>query len=311
MAAPAAPTVTPTGGATTNYTYYVVAVNAHGDSLPGATTSITTGPTTLDATHFNTVGWAAVPGASSYKIIRSVGGPSQGLITTVTANNPNTGTYSYQDQGAAGSVYTQATSAPGGQETAVSYAATGLLGATAATRYVGGTTSGAPASGTFSKGDFVIDQGGKLWVCSVAGSPGTWVSTTTISSATPAALASAGAAGSSTAASAGDHVHPWTGLAVLSLSNTFTSDQNVQGSVNVYNGITNNNPTASDLLLTGGTAKNVKVASGQRLYQYTGPSTDQGPYETPVGWGSQCRTLFTANTRNDTFAQEGDILFNV
>ena len=49
-----------------------------------------------------------------------------------------------------------------------------LTGATAATRYAGGTASGAPASGTFAVGDFVIDQTGVLWVCTTAGSPGTW-----------------------------------------------------------------------------------------------------------------------------------------
>jgi len=52
----------------------------------------------------------------------------------------------------------------------------GLTGATAATRYVGATASGAPASGTFAIGDFVIDQTGKVWVCTVAGTSGTWVS---------------------------------------------------------------------------------------------------------------------------------------
>lgn len=50
----------------------------------------------------------------------------------------------------------------------------GLTGATAATRFVGGTTSGAPASGTFAVGDFVIDQSGSAWVCTTAGTPGTW-----------------------------------------------------------------------------------------------------------------------------------------
>lgn len=49
-----------------------------------------------------------------------------------------------------------------------------LTGATAATRYVGGTASGAPVSGTFAVGDFVIDQTGAVFVCTVAGSPGTW-----------------------------------------------------------------------------------------------------------------------------------------
>jgi hypothetical protein len=59
--------------------------------------------------------------------------------------------------------------------TAPYFAPTGLPGATAATRYVGGTVSGPPASGTFAVGDFVVDQSGAAWVCTVAGSPGTWL----------------------------------------------------------------------------------------------------------------------------------------
>lgn len=50
----------------------------------------------------------------------------------------------------------------------------GLTGATAATRYVGATSSGAPASGTFATGDFIIDRTGKVYVCTSGGSPGTW-----------------------------------------------------------------------------------------------------------------------------------------
>jgi len=53
-------------------------------------------------------------------------------------------------------------------------AVSGLTGATSASRYVGATTSGAPASGTFAVGDFVIDQSGLMWVCTIAGTPGTW-----------------------------------------------------------------------------------------------------------------------------------------
>ena len=58
--------------------------------------------------------------------------------------------------------------------TAPVFIATGLTGATAASRYVGATASGAPTTGTFSVGDFVIDQTGKLWICTAGGSPGTW-----------------------------------------------------------------------------------------------------------------------------------------
>lgn len=61
----------------------------------------------------------------------------------------------------------------------------GITGAVAATRYVGGTASGAPVTGAFLKGDFVIDQTAAVWVCTAAGSPGTWAST-----GTPGVLAS-------------------------------------------------------------------------------------------------------------------------
>lgn len=52
--------------------------------------------------------------------------------------------------------------------------ATAKTGATQASRYVGATTSGAPGSGTFSTGDHVIDQTGKIWICTAGGTPGTW-----------------------------------------------------------------------------------------------------------------------------------------
>jgi hypothetical protein len=50
----------------------------------------------------------------------------------------------------------------------------GLTGATAATRDVGGTTTGAPLTGTFAVGDVVTAQDGAVWVCTAAGTPGTW-----------------------------------------------------------------------------------------------------------------------------------------
>ncbi len=63
-----------------------------------------------------------------------------------------------------------------GEVTATDYKASGLTGATAASRYVGGTTSGPPTSGTFAVGDFAIDQTGREWICIAAGTPGTWKS---------------------------------------------------------------------------------------------------------------------------------------
>jgi hypothetical protein len=52
--------------------------------------------------------------------------------------------------------------------------ATGLPGATAASRHAGATTSGAPTSGTFAVGDFIVDQSGAMYVCTASGTPGTW-----------------------------------------------------------------------------------------------------------------------------------------
>lgn len=52
----------------------------------------------------------------------------------------------------------------------------GLTGATAATRFVGATTGGAPTTGTFIVGDFVVAHNGVIWVCTTAGTPGTWAS---------------------------------------------------------------------------------------------------------------------------------------
>lgn len=74
-----------------------------------------------------------------------------------------------------------------------------LTGATQAARFVGGTTSGAPVSGTFAVGDFVIAQDGAVWVCTGAGSPGTWVGVGGGAFATPTiSLGSAAAAGAAT-----------------------------------------------------------------------------------------------------------------
>jgi hypothetical protein len=59
---------------------------------------------------------------------------------------------------------------------------TALTGATAASRYVGATASGAPTPGTFAVGDHVVDQTGTIWVCTAAGTLGTWVN---VSSGSP------------------------------------------------------------------------------------------------------------------------------
>jgi hypothetical protein len=79
--------------------------------------------------------------------------------------------------------------------------AAALTGATAATRYVGGTTSGAPVSGTFAVGDFVVVQNGHIFVCTVAGSPGTWVDVGSVSNLVTSVFGRTGAV----AATSGDY----------------------------------------------------------------------------------------------------------
>jgi hypothetical protein len=54
------------------------------------------------------------------------------------------------------------------------FAASGNTGAANATRLMGATSSGAPITGTFSLDDVVVDATGNIWVCTAAGTPGTW-----------------------------------------------------------------------------------------------------------------------------------------
>lgn len=61
-----------------------------------------------------------------------------------------------------------------GQSGSAQVAPYNLSGTGAATRYVGGTTSGHPATGTFAAGDFSVDQSGAMWVCTSPGTPGAW-----------------------------------------------------------------------------------------------------------------------------------------
>lgn len=56
-----------------------------------------------------------------------------------------------------------------------SVACGGLTGITQTGRLIGATASGAPASGTWAQCDFAVDAAGKIWICTVAGTPGTWV----------------------------------------------------------------------------------------------------------------------------------------
>lgn len=53
--------------------------------------------------------------------------------------------------------------------------ATGTTGAPHPGRFVGVTTTGAPTTGTYRIGDYIVTQNGQMFVCVAAGTPGTWV----------------------------------------------------------------------------------------------------------------------------------------
>jgi hypothetical protein len=76
----------------------------------------------------------------------------------------------------------ETTRSAGGGVSTPAVSVTGLTGSVAASRYVGATATGAPTTGAHLVGDYVIAQDGAVWICTVAGTPGTWVrsGTTTV-----------------------------------------------------------------------------------------------------------------------------------
>jgi flagellar hook-associated protein 2 len=99
-ATPSAPAVAVTGAGSGTQQYTIVAKNAQGGILSVSAVGSTAGagPDTLDPTHYNTVTWGQVSGASSYDVYRTAGGATQGLI----ANVLSTATLSVTDNGLAG-----------------------------------------------------------------------------------------------------------------------------------------------------------------------------------------------------------------
>jgi hypothetical protein len=98
-----------TGGAAGAYSYQVIPFNDQGDDLPPTATSTAAGPTTLDATHYITINWTTIANCKGYRVVRTAGGPSQGLIATVLA-----GTLTFRDDNSEGAatVYTPSAANP-------------------------------------------------------------------------------------------------------------------------------------------------------------------------------------------------------
>ena len=103
-------------------------------------------------------------------------------------------------------------------------AVSGLTGAASASRYAGATASGAPVAGTFAQGDFVIARNGHVFVCTVAGTPGTWVDAGSVGNLVTSVFSRTGAV----VATAGDYTGIAVGgtadaLAALALTNAMVS----------------------------------------------------------------------------------------
>lgn len=133
-------------------------------------------------------------------------------VGATTSGKPTSGTFQVGDFAIAqdGVVWVYATGGTWIAATAASIGqALGLNGATAATRYAGATTSGAPSIGTFLTGDFVIDQSGGVWICTAGGTPGTWHSSYEAALGRPAA--SSGATAATHYAGATTSGHPTSG----------------------------------------------------------------------------------------------------
>lgn len=95
---------------------------------------------------------------------------------------------------------------------ATAFVPAGLTGSVAASRWVGATATGAPTTGAHNLGDWITTQDGHFFVCTVAGTPGTWVNAGT--AATPASSVTsettygiAAAVGTSANYARQDHTH--------------------------------------------------------------------------------------------------------
>jgi hypothetical protein len=146
---------------------------------------------------------------SSWAVPPGVGGATIDTTTGDIAASPGTAAAGSVGEAAdAGHVHPQPTN----------FAPTGVTGATATSKYVGATSSGHPTSGTHAVGDYTVDQTGSFWICTGAGTPGTWIQVvagsvvggvptldSTAADIQPDGVQTAGAVGK--AADAG-HIHP-------------------------------------------------------------------------------------------------------
>lgn len=86
-----------------------------------------------------------------------------------------TGTQTFENIAATGTITAGTTITATGELTGADVSVIGLTGAVTPIRIAGGTATVAPTTGTFAVGDVAVSVNGSAWVCTVAGTPGTWV----------------------------------------------------------------------------------------------------------------------------------------
>lgn len=151
-----------------------------GTGYPPANTACLVQFTGTDLTSPWVIAWAAAPQPQGQSLALPGATTPTRFVGGTVAGPPTSGTFTKGDfvVGQDGAVWVCTTGGSPGTWTASYTAALGkpaaLLGAAAATRYAGGTASGAPTTGQFAKGDFVIAEDGNVWICTTAGTPGTW-----------------------------------------------------------------------------------------------------------------------------------------
>lgn len=151
----------------------------------------------------------------------------------------------------------------------------GLTGAIQASRYVGATGSGTPGSGTFAVGDFVIIQNGGIGICTVPGSPGTWVTLTPaaaaghIVSTTPGPPTTSGLTANLTSAVLGANSTDTKGTIIFTVSGSPVTGGSQLCTVNFASAYSNANYSVQV------TATNVGGATG---YQYAVDNKSAGSF---------------------------------
>ena len=169
-------------------------VNGVGTTLASSITNVATTVSLTSATGFTNAQYhCLITDGTNYEIVlaTALSGTTLTVTRAVEAYNGTTTAYAFAS-GSSITVVPTVASVVGLIEGQPYLTVTGVGNATTATRYVGGTSVGAPTTGTFAAGDWIVDLTGTIWVCTTAGTPGTWTNEIPNSLVNRSATATAG-----------------------------------------------------------------------------------------------------------------------